>query len=340
MVVILLVTAAVVVPIVLIVLPRQAEAAAASASSNSTPQRFCDMNTPCLNGGVNISRPGSCGCVCIDGFGGETCATPGDGSCTTLNLKGTGKKYANATVGNAIPRLLEDSQANFSIPLDSAVILDLFNSEGISCTSENALVSFYGASWKRASIFLDPIQPANEHWESMETTAPIPAKSHPSRRHHQIVRRQQEDKNIATTNGIIFDPTATAGLPAPTKTSTKSPPSQSTSSSNSDSDSDSDSDSRKPDDSDQPIITQRIQDFARISVLFILEQTRKINAAAAAQEHIQSFFSKIDRDSKGGTEMLKQTMDLGGVEMPGSFVLDFVNFSILLEDGTLVGGKR
>lgn len=327
-IVMLLVAAAVVIPIVLIVLPRQREAAAAaaSASSSSTSKSSCEMSTPCLNGGVSISRNGSCGCVCVDGFGGKTCATPGDGSCTTLNLDGTDTKFANATVGNAIPRLLEDSQANFSIPLDSTVILDLFSSKGISCTSENALVSFNGASRKRGPpIFLDPIQPANEPEASMETLAPIPINSHSARRHHhQIVRRQQENK-VATTNGIIFEPTGTAGAAsAPTKTSNKSTPSQSDSSVSKKSDSD-------------PIITPRIQDFARVSILFILQKTRKMKAATAAQEQIQSFFTRIDQDSNGEAK-LDETMGLGGTDMPSRFVLDFVNFKIQLEDGSVVGG--
>ena len=327
-IIMLLIAAAVVVPIVLIVLPRQREAA--QASSSSTVESSCEMSNPCQNGGVSITRDGSCGCVCVNGFGGETCATPGDGSCTTLDLDSTDTEYTNATVGSAIPRLLEDSQANFSIPLDFTTILDVFSSKEISCTSENALVSFNGASQKReVPIFLDPIRPADApemHVDrSMQTAAPIPTRSHPYKRHHHQNMPRQRNTNIATRNGIVYEPTGTADASAPMRTSTGSPPSQSGS-----------SDSQSQSDSDT-IITPRIQDFARVSVLFILQETRTIKAATAAQEQIQSFFTKIERDEKG-EERLNQTMNLEGSQMPSGFVLDFVNFRIRLEDGTVVGG--
>ena len=297
-IVMLLIAAAVVIPIVLIVLPRQREASQAPSSSNV--ESSCEISDPCLNGGVSILRDDTCSCVCVNGFGGDRCAITGDASCTTLNIEGVDAEYSNATVGNAIPRLLQDSQANFTVPLDAGVILDLFSSNSISCTSENALVSFDGASRRRSLMFLD----SNSHQLK--------------RHHHQIMARQEENSGIATKNGIVFAaPTTTTATDAPaaTETGTADAPSRS--------------------DPSEDLVTDEILDFARVSILFILEQTRLITAAASAQQQIQSFFANLDEDSE---ETLGQTMGLGGSQMPNSFVLDFVNFRILLEDGTLVGG--
>ncbi|KAK2758023.1 hypothetical protein FQN54_004429 [Arachnomyces sp. PD_36] len=340
-IVILLIAAAIVVPIVLIVLPQQRDAAAAAASAPSNTaaagQDTCEKTTPCLNGGVSISRSGSCSCVCVDGFGGERCADTGDGSCTTLSLEGvdTGG-YVNATVGSSIPRLLEAAETNFSIPLDSGVILDLFSEEGVSCTSENALVSFNGVSQrrrrvKRSSFFsglLHLAEPEPEPKASMETPPPSLHKSH---QHHEILRRQNEDSprtDIATENGIIFKPTASSTTTgsAPTETANAREEQEPSS------------------DGDGDIITPQIQDFARIAILFILQETRMLSAATSAQGQIQALFERVGASSERTSgedaqgEELEQTMGLGGDEMPSSFVLDFVNFRILLEDGTLVGG--
>lgn len=61
-----------------------------------------------------------------------------------------------------------------------------------------------------------------------------------------------------------------------------------------------------------------------------------LSAATTAQEQIQTFFSNVDGSSEEAK--LDQTMGVGGAKLPSSFVLDFVNFRILLEDGTVVGG--
>jgi len=45
--------------------------------------KFCEVNLnecesdPCVNGGTCVDRPGHFICVCVEGFGGETCQRAG-----------------------------------------------------------------------------------------------------------------------------------------------------------------------------------------------------------------------------------------------------------------------
>ncbi|OJD27172.1 hypothetical protein ACJ73_01443, partial [Blastomyces percursus] len=139
-----LISVAVIVPVALTVLPQSP-----GSVSAPLPPKNCRETHPCLNGGISVGNLDSCGCVCVDGFGGDRCAIAGDNSCTTINILNDSSGFQNATLGASILRLFEDSEANFSIPLDTSKILRLFNRENVSCTSQNALVTFNGASRKR-----------------------------------------------------------------------------------------------------------------------------------------------------------------------------------------------
>ncbi|KAK4495312.1 hypothetical protein PRZ48_013643 [Zasmidium cellare] len=149
---ILLVAAAVVVPIMLVVVPRQ------NNNNKADSTTACEKKLTCSNGGTNIlSANGFCECLCINGYTGLTCSNYERQSCTTTSIGSS----ANATVGDAIPRLLEGSSANFSIPLDAQQLLGLFSSSDMSCTSQNALVTFNGASSKhrRRRSYIDILIP-------------------------------------------------------------------------------------------------------------------------------------------------------------------------------------
>src|SRR5690606_22940464 len=52
------------------------------------------------------------------------------------------------TLGQAIPRLLAAAQGNFSVPLSGTEILARFNSDSLSCTAQNSLVTFDGRSMR------------------------------------------------------------------------------------------------------------------------------------------------------------------------------------------------
>lgn len=159
---VVLITAAVVIPVMLIVVPRQQNATAASQPmSTAVGSSSCRTSRPCMNGGVSIGGPDSCGCVCVDGFRGSTCEIRGDSSCVPQSVGSENDSIENATLGSALPRLLEKSEAKFDIPLDASKILALFNSDGVSCTSQNALVTFAGSNRKRSlasSILQDKVE--------------------------------------------------------------------------------------------------------------------------------------------------------------------------------------
>jgi hypothetical protein len=258
-----------------------------------------------MNGGVSIMNGNNCSCVCANGFSGTQCAIPGDGSCTTIAYSIS----SNATVGSALPRLFDQSQTNFSIPLNETDILGLFSANNVSCTLQNALVTFNGASQKHRRE--SPV----EHVVLESLVTPFPDV--------HLVRKGNAGNAVATSNGIVYDATPTNVLPS-TKTenvagSTQTPtPSVSATA------------SAAP--------AERPLDFARVAVLYILDQTNDINAATTAQSSITSFL--ISSPSLNGWyNSTNSHMNVTGSDMPTSFVLNFANFTITLANGTVVGGK-
>ncbi len=310
----ILIAAAIVVPIVLIVLPRQRQAAANATGPSSLGH--CPDSHPCQNGGVSVVSGDTCRCICANGFTGDHCATVADPGCTTTDI-GTGAAHiGNATLGNAIPGLLVGSSTKYSIPLNSSAILSLFSTSNLSCTSENALVTFNGQSMKTRDIAPklageDPLPSA--HSASMLQPTPTPQADLP-------LRLQQ--RQIGTSNGIVFQITSSA-MATPTSTSrsssqTSTPASLSSTSSSA---------SSSPPSSRTP--SSETVDFARIVVLFVLEQTGQLNAAVKAQTDIQNYL--FARANQG------DSMSLGtdGTDLN----LDFANFSIALGNGIKLGGK-
>jgi len=112
-----------------------------TASGNS-----CAESTSCLNGGVTVVSQGLCTCICTNGFTGTTCDTAGSSACVTANLLDSSgsTQIGNVTLGSAIPQLVASSNDNFSVPLSGTSILAKFNSAGLSCIAQNALVTFNG----------------------------------------------------------------------------------------------------------------------------------------------------------------------------------------------------
>ncbi|KAF2007271.1 hypothetical protein P154DRAFT_420616 [Amniculicola lignicola CBS 123094] len=167
-----LIAAAVVIPVVLIVIPKirdnQTKAAADNSGVGQTTSNTplppiptassqpgqCDGIITCQNGGVAIANSDrSCNCVCINGFTGKTCGTQSTAGCTTTNIASAN----NATIGTGIARLISSAQTNFSIPLDGASLLSAFSNLSLSCTAENALVTFNGLASRSIPIFIDTI---------------------------------------------------------------------------------------------------------------------------------------------------------------------------------------
>ncbi|KKZ60590.1 hypothetical protein EMCG_04767 [[Emmonsia] crescens] len=286
-----LISIAVIIPVTLTILPRPAQ------SSLAPPPESCQETDPCMNGGINVGNPGSCGCVCVDGFGGDRCAVAGDNSCTTINVSNESSGFQNATLGTALLRLFEDSQANFSIPLDTSKILRLFNDENVSCTSQNALVTFNGASRKRDEQAIS--QPDTIHGNADDTNSPSPTKTRKSVRNRNIHNHALFGRQARTRDPP--NPT-TSPSTAPSATSTNSP--------------------------SLPTLSAKLLDFSRIAVLFIFEETEDLADAVHAHDSIQSFF----QDPAG-----ESNRQMGVNCTSQDFALDFIRFTIGLDNGTIVG---
>lgn len=306
----ILIAAAIVVPIVLIVLPRQREAAAnASGASNLSN---CPNSAPCQNGGISVVSGDSCRCICTNGFTGDRCATVADPACVTTDVETSTDVYTDATLGNAIPRLLSGASANYSIPLNNSAILSLFSTNNLSCTSENALVLFESPGVQARDI-AQKVASENEP-PSAISAFPFQPTPVPSSR----IASRLEHRQIETSNGIVFQMTATAASSLTASSSSSS----ATSTSNSP------SPEVSSESSDEATSPETI-DFARIVVLFVLEQTGQLSTAVNAQHDLQAFL--LGRINRSETVPLRSE----GIDLS----LNFGNFSIILGNGTELGGR-
>ena len=291
-VLLLLVAAAVVIPIVLIVLPKIRNQHNATASA-TTQAGQCAASVTCQNGGVAIMNPdSSCSCLCTNGFTGSHCATSSDADCMTTEIASTN----NATIGSAIPRLLSDAQNNFSIALDASLLLSLFSSTNLSCTSENALVTFNGLSSRSVEFNL----PLLEILYSKTYSLPALPTITPHLANRQLRRRQ----NAVTSDGIIYEASATSRPTATTYVSATA--------------------SSSPVPTTLPVSSNATTlDFARIGVLLVLQESRKLETAVNAQEALQTFLESDSNNAKN-------------VSLGSGFNIDLINLKVGLSNGTVV----
>ena len=299
--VVLLVAAAVVIPVTLIVLPRTRHKAISVES--------CEEKGLCGNGGTNVVVNNSCCCVCANGFTGTTCVHPPDDSCTFTDIRiGQARTvYQNATVGSGLPRLFADASYNFSIPLDSTILLSRFSATNLTCTEENVLVTFGGTSQRR-SLPMQLVMPNVDLVEKPRATsaprlipAMAPEKLAPR---EEIVDKGSSD--VATSNGILFatstpgqESTATAAVTKPSS----DPSSGGTSSRG---------------------IPARAFDFARVAVLLVFQET-SLDIAVAANQRLRVALEN------------PKTWNLSAVLATDSILVDFAKFTVKLANGTTVG---
>ncbi|KAL5119492.1 hypothetical protein ACEQ8H_002557 [Pleosporales sp. CAS-2024a] len=254
----------------------------------------CSDLITCNNGGISIlNADRTCNCVCINGFTGSTCTNNDATGCTTSTIPGTA---SNATMGTAISRLLDQSAANKSmVPLNSTRVLSLFSELSLSCAAQNALVTFNGL----ASRSVDMVLHAIDMGHALEPSPSFPILHNPHAAAHgpeQIVNRQ-----------AIGAAASASPAPAPAPAVTKAAPS-----------------SAAP---TQPVSSNvEALDFARIGVLFALQQTGQLDVAANAQESVQSFLTS-NRNKNGGD----------GVINMGPFKMDLFKLTITLTNGTVIG---
>ena len=294
----LLIAAAVIIPITLIVLPRQHK-------NNSPTLASCQTNSPCANGGTNVVVDKTCRCVCANGYVGSSCNTTGDSSCTTndVPVTGTTGAYKNSTMGSSIPRLFTAAYSNYSIPITSYTILSLFSASNLSCSSENALVTFNSQSQRR-DLDLPPLS-SEVHFRhhrrllDLEQVLAPPTKTHSHPSHVLEARGAAQ-----TSNNIIFA--------APT---TDSPPAAATTS------------SAPASTSDEKTITSTVLDFARTAVLFIFQETSSLEITTTALNKLQATLNN------------GKTFDASDTSAGGNITVDLGAFTVGFGNGTFYGGK-
>ncbi|KAJ9655774.1 hypothetical protein H2201_008736 [Coniosporium apollinis] len=293
----ILIIAAIIIPIVLIVLPNR-EANAAAAADRAIAE--CQRSLTCENAGTAVlGATGTCSCLCSNGFTGERCTTVSDAGCVTTNIAGVN----DATVGSAIPRLLQDAQTNFSIPLDAKTLLSLFSSTNLRCASENALVTFSGLSARSVP-----------DWDNIVAPDPPPSPSTTSP--PRLPRRQQTtyEPGIAqTSNGVIFAARPTS---SPTDPSPSPAPSSSTASP----------------ESDALRTNATVLDFARVAVLYVFQESRTFDAAVDAQGILNGFFAGNLVVAGGGGGGVNAT----ALGLENGFGVDLVGLRVLVRNGSWV----
>ncbi|GKT96119.1 hypothetical protein Ct61P_13969 [Colletotrichum tofieldiae] len=315
----------------------------------------CQNQLKCENGGTNVISQGVCSCICTNGFTGQTCTVAGATGCTTTNLLGnsTSTNFSNVTLGQAVPRLLQQSQTNFSVPLDGTDILAKFNTENLSCIAQNSLVTFDGRSSRvgtptpgtdvvvnvaipvqiitirpgeAATITLGVDTPGNMVRPSPDIVGGFTTLTGPFRRyqfdhvgyhscdvHSNSAARDDAFRTSAGAHrsahdyhnncpGPLFPSIPVSSAPAPSPTFT---------------------------------VTEETLDFARISVLLILER-QSLTAATTAQSVLQRFFTTADQGSRQQTGGVTPTQALN-VTLGGGNSVDLVNFLITIPGGIQAG---
>lgn len=305
----LLIAAAVLIPIFLIVIPQQHQAQKDAASQVALGT--CQTSLPCSNNGISVISNDACQCICVEGFTGSQCTTQSDPGCTTSDITSDAHTFNNATLGTSIPRLFSGSSSNFSIPLNSTALLSLFAANSLSCTSEDALVTFNAQSSKLKRFYIVP----------NEQPLPTPTSQHssvPTSKIEVVARLEVRSNTVATSAGIVFQQ-STSTAPVATATGSASATSGASSTATTASGSQA---------SGASSISQDTLDFARVAVLFVFEQTANLDSAINAQQYIQTNFMAIN---------MSTTLDFHYRNL--NVTADFGTFGLTFANGTVLGGK-
>ncbi|SPJ70858.1 uncharacterized protein FTOL_00586 [Fusarium torulosum] len=270
----------------------------------------CQESLDCKNGGTNIMSQGTCSCICTNGFTGSDCSVGGSDGCTMTDLGGN---LNNVTLGKNIPRLIEDSQKNFSIPLSGTAIMAKINSEELSCIAQNSLVTFDGAaSRKREALF----ENLAIHFQRREQTP-------------TLVARATEPATAVVVSSETAAPTTLVvdeGSPenAPSKTGSAADATKT-------------SDPADTIQTQSPLtnfkITNEILDFARVTVLYVLQQ-EDVDSAQDAQSGIDKFFAKARKD-KGVL-----AKEAGSVSIGEKNTVDLLRYKITIGSKTIGGNVK
>lgn len=268
----------------------------------------CRDSLTCQNGGTNVISQGICSCICTNGFTGSDCSAGGSDGCTTTDVGTGGSIISNVTLGKAVPRLIVGGNSNFSIPLTGTAVMAKFNSEDLSCIAQNSLVSFNGRSIRRGEATIK-IQAVDEQMDlagralvARESPSAITVSVDPA---PTTLVLDLGSPTATPDSDDTEEDTQTSGLPEATQTSS-SPSSTFT-------------------------VTEDVLDFARVAVLYVLQE-EDASGAEQAQSSLQRFFTQAGRDS-GVESDAASSVNLGGDN-----TVDLVSFKINLGKDA-VGGK-
>ncbi|KAH8714794.1 hypothetical protein GQ44DRAFT_625005 [Phaeosphaeriaceae sp. PMI808] len=317
-----IIAAAVVIPVVLIVIPSQNRIANGAAQSgqagqgndngnngnnnnnnnngnNGNPRapvlpaptlapgsNQCDGVITCQNGGLSILNSDR-SCNCIC-INGFTGRTCTNNDATGCTTTNLAGAANNATMGTAISRLLGNA-AGFNIPLNSTRVLSMFSQLSLSCAAQNALITFNGLASRSEAQFLQGVNVR----QSLEPSRSLPL-LHPP---HPAKALELPEKRQAI--GGPGSPDVKAAQP-----------------------------SAQP----SPALTQPISsnvkalDFARMGVLFALQETGELNVAAKAQEAIQNVLTNNRNNGNAASSIINA----------GPFKMDLAQLTIAFNNGTTI----
>lgn len=296
----IIVVAAVIVPVEFFVIRRQN----VTSSTMAAADQQCESQVTCQNGGTNVVTDGLCSCICINGFTGFDCSTPDNIGCASADISGDAN-INNVTVGDAIPRLISQAQANFSVALSATAVLSKLNSGNLSCTTQNSLVTFDGQSGS-LSAATDTTGTSAAIIEAAavkdDTIATITVMAGPSSTTTLTIEVTSSSSTTPPTTTITVTKTFTSSWPPASSTATATTTSASSSATSS---------------STAFTATEEMLDFARVGVLYILQQDN-LDEATTAQSTLQMFFSSTSTTISSASN----------ISLSAGNSIDLVNFHI------------
>ena len=244
----------------------------------------CPKDFQCSNGGLKVSDMNNCRCVCVKGFTGDRCTIAPANECVTSDFKTESGEMRGVTIGSSIPPLLEAGPTRFRIPLQVSTILSAFFRSSLSCNSENALVTF------------------DDTFPQPQRELPSTATDTPSQRRDLLIA--SNGPSVLPNPTVLLSATKVNGLVFATSPASRM-------------------DTTSTASSLFPVDSEGIE-FAKICVLYVLQQS-SLDKAVAAQQRLQSYFS---------TPQTSPYANLGS-----GFGLNLQKRTFLFANGTVVGGR-
>jgi hypothetical protein len=232
----------------------------------------------------------------------------------------------NVTLGQAIPRLLAEAQGNFSVPLSGTQILARFNTDSLSCTAQNSLVTFDGRSMRtggaQAAIFAGQFE--NDAavraaaFVSVSVITVLPAQFVAASTIGGFLTLPRVTtlpggfvRTLPPLNNAILPPTTTTTVTTTLPSAVAGPPTP----------------------GPTFAVSEEVLDFARVAVLFILQEN-DVDEASQAQSTLQRFFS-----GSGGSAGIPMD-SAASLDLGNGNAVDLVNLRVDVGSGAVGGWAR